>query len=241
MKRIGIVAALPSELRPLTRHWPHHAHLAHNRIGDIEALAACSGMGEKAVTHACERILAASNPNAPIDTLISIGYAGSLSCGLNPPEAVAVREVIDARTGESFPTQNPTGQSKDQIKPQRLVTLDHVANPEEKRILGTTHQATLVDMEAATVARFARTHNLGFLCFKAITDGQNDELPDFNRFTTPNGRLRIPAFVAWTLWHPRYWRVLGDLEKNSRRAAQQLAQLVLTNLVSSPPPDSAGE
>jgi adenosylhomocysteine nucleosidase len=242
MKRIGIVAALPSELRPLTRHWAHHHHLAHGRIGDIDALAACSGMGEKAVTHACERLLAAGNAttpgNSPIDTLISVGYAGSLSCGLNPPDAVAVREVIDAATGESFPTQNLATQSPNQLKPQRLVTLDHIANPHEKRRLGTTHQATLVDMEAATVARFARAHNLAFLCFKAVTDGQNDELPDFNRFTTPNGRLRIPAFVAWTLWHPRYWRVLGELEKNSRIAAHHLADLVLANFASPSAPTS---
>jgi adenosylhomocysteine nucleosidase len=93
-------------------------------------------------------------------------------------------------------------------------------------------------MEAATVARFARAHNLDFLCFKAITDGQNDELPDFNRFTTPNGRLRIPAFVVWTLWHPRYWRVLGELEKNSRIAGRHLADLVLKNLVPPSPPSS---
>jgi adenosylhomocysteine nucleosidase len=230
MKRIGIVAALPSELRPLTRHWTHHAHLAHGRIGDIEAVAACSGMGEKAVTHACERILAASNPNAPIDALLSVGYAGSLSCGLNPPDAVSVREVIDANTGERFATDNPKG--------QRLVTLDHVANPEEKRILGTTHQATLVDMEAATVARFARTHNLDFLCFKAVTDGPNDKLPDFNRFTTPDGQMRMGAFATYALLHPQYWRVLGQLEKNSRLAARQLAELVLTNFVPRAPSGS---
>ncbi len=233
MKRIALIAALPSELRPLTRHWPRHAHLAQGHFGDIEAIAACSGMGERAVTHACERALASGN----LDALVSVGYAGSLSCGLNPPEAVAVSEVIDARTGERFPTTNPGDSSKGSRKPQRLVTLDHVASPEEKRMLGTTHQATLVDMEAATVARFSRDHNLAFLCFKAVTDGQNDELPDFNRFTTPNGRLRIPAFVVWTLWHPRYWRILGELEKNSHRAAHELAQLLLANFAS---PSSQG-
>jgi len=229
MKRIALIAALPSELRPLTRHWPRQAHLAHGHFGDIEAVAACSGMGEKAVTHACERALASGN----LDTLVSVGYAGSLSCGLRAPDAVTVREVIDAVTGERFPTAELPNPSKG----QRLVTLDHVANPAEKNHLGVTHQATLVDMEAATVARFAQTHNLAFLCFKAVTDGPNDELPDFNRFTTPNGRLRIPAFVAWTLWHPRYWRVLGELEKNSHRAAHELAKLLLSNFVS---PSSQG-
>ena len=228
MKRIGIVAALPSELRPLTRHWHHHAHIAKGRIGDLEVVAACAGMGATAVTRACELALTPGN----VDTLVSVGYAGSLSCGLRAPDAVSVREVIDAATGERFPTDQLPPLAGDQLQPQLLITLDHVADPEEKRRLAETHQATLVDMEAATVARFARSKNLGFLCFKAITDGPNDELPDFNRFTTPEGRLRIPAFVAWTLWHPRYWRILGELEKNSHAASHQLAQFLHKNFAS---------
>lgn len=238
MKRIALIAALPSELRHLARHWNHHGGLATGHIGDLEVVAACSGMGEKAVTRACELALTVGN----VDTLVSVGYAGSLSCGLRAPEAVSVREAIDVRTGERFPTDplpNPTpGQLQDQPLPQRLVTLDHVANPEEKRRLAETYQATLVDMEAATVARFARAKNLRFLCIKAVTDGPNDDLPDFYRFTGPDGRLRLPTFVAWTLWHPRYWRVLADLEKNSRLAAQELAKFLHENFVSSSIPGS---
>jgi len=90
-------------------------------------------------------------------------------------------------------------------------------------------------MEAATVARFAQANNLAFLCLKAVTDGPNDELPDFNRFTTPDGRLRTTAFAAWALFHPRYWRILGDLEKNSHAAARELAKFVQANFASTSP------
>jgi hypothetical protein len=88
-------------------------------------------------------------------------------------------------------------------------------------------------MEAATVARFARERNLAFLCFKAVTDGPNDELPDFNRFTNPEGRLRTAAFVTYAILHPRYWRVLGELEKNSHLAAVQLSNFVSSSLSTS--------
>jgi adenosylhomocysteine nucleosidase len=229
MKRIGIVAALPSELKPLTRHWNHHHHLATGRIGPIEVVAACEGMGEKAVLRACERVATAG----PIDTIISVGYAGSLSCGLIAPEAVAVREVIDARTSERFLTADLPSQSSTPIKGQRLITIDHVADPEEKRSLASTWQAVLVDMEAATVARFAREKGLAFLCFKAVTDGPNDELPDFNRFTTPEGRLRTAAFVTYAILHPQYWKILGELEKNSHHAAVQLSNFVSSSLSTS--------
>jgi adenosylhomocysteine nucleosidase len=238
MNRIALIAALPSELKPLTHHWARNGPIRKGRIGDLEAVAACAGMGAAAVTRACEIALRVGN----VDTLVSVGYAGSLSCGLSAPQAVSVREVIDAATGESFPTDPlpnpPNGQPNAQLKPQRLVTLDHVAGSEEKSRLAETHQATLVDMEAATVARFAREKSLAFFCFKAVTDGPNDELPDFNRFTTPAGQLRIPAFVAWVLWHPQYWRVLGELEKNSHAASHQLAALLQENFASPSAPAS---
>jgi adenosylhomocysteine nucleosidase len=234
MNRIALIAALPSELKPLTHHWARNGPIATGHLGSIEAVAACAGMGAGPVTRACEIALRVGN----VDTLVSVGYAGSLSCGLSAPQATTVREVIDAATGESFPTDPLPNPPKDQLKGQRLVTLDHVANPDEKSRLAETHQATLVDMEAATVARFARSKNLGFLCFKAVTDGPNDELPDFNRFTTPAGQLRIPAFVAWVLWHPQYWRVLGELEKNSKAASHQLAALLQKNFVSPSAPTS---
>ncbi len=231
MKRIGIVAALPSELRPLTRHWHHHSKIAVGRIGNLDAVATCAGMGEQAVLRACERLLAVPPADNPIDTLISVGYAGSLSCGLHAPDAVAVGEVIDARTGESFPAETIDAPPAS-LKPQRLVTLDHVASPDEKRRLAADHQATLVDMEAAPVARFARAKNLRFFCIKAVTDGPNDELPDFGRFTAPDGRLRMTAFAAWAAVHPQYWRVLGELEKNSRAASHELEKFLLANFAS---------
>lgn len=237
MNRIALIAALPSELRPLVRRWPRQGQVATGRVGNLDAVAVAAGIGEQAVTRACEHLLAGS-ANAPIDTLVSLGYAGSLSCGLRPPDAVLVREVIDARTGETFAADPAPHPPAGGLKPQRLITLDHVAHPEEKRRLAETHQATLVDMEAAVVARFARTHSLGFFCLKAITDGPGDELPDFDLFTNPQGQLKTAAFAAWAFFHPRYWRILGELEKNSRAAAHQLANLLTANFASTAPATS---
>jgi adenosylhomocysteine nucleosidase len=183
-------------------------------------------MGAAAVTRACEAVLAAAPSSAPVDTVISMGYAGSLSCGLRPPDACAIREVMDAATGERFPTDPLPERNPPDIKPQRLVTLDRVADPEAKRRLAEEYQATLVDMEAAAVARFARSHNLGFLCFKAVTDGPNDRLPDFSRFTASDGQLRMASLMGWSLVHPGYWGVLRRLGQNSRQASQELSNFV---------------
>jgi adenosylhomocysteine nucleosidase len=226
MKTIALVAALPSELAPLTRGWQRTGEVLRGRIGDQDVLAAAVGMGAGAVTRACEAVLGAASPHGTVDTLISIGYAGSLSCGLRPPDACAIREVVDAASGERFPTDPLPGLAAIAIKPQRLVTLDRVANPEAKRRLAEEYQATLVDMEAAAVARFARAHHLRFLCFKAVTDGPNDRLPDFNRFTDPTGHLRFASFIAWAAVHPGTWGALRRLGQNSRQAAGELSNFV---------------
>jgi adenosylhomocysteine nucleosidase len=219
---LALIAALPAELKPLVRDWQKRGDLHRGRIGGLDAVATCAGMGAVAATRACERALA-SGAN---DTLVSLGYAGSVSCGLQVGAAYVIREVVDATTGERFATDMPAAQSADQPKPQRLLTIDHVAGPDEKRRLAAQHQAVLVDMEAAAVARFARDHNLRFCAFKAITDGPNDKLPDFNRFTGPGGQLKMPPFLAYLAAHPQYWGAVLQLAKNSRLAAVELANLV---------------
>ncbi len=218
MPRIGIIAAFHSELKPLVRGWQRRGPLWLGRIGRCEAVAACGGMGSAAAARAGEQILA----SGPVDTLVSIGFAGSLSCGLKPPEACAVREVVDAATGERFPTPDADG--------QRLITLGHIAGPAEKRRLAEQYQAVLVDMEAAAVARLARRHSLRFFCFKAVTDGPNDQLPDFNRFTGGDGRLRLPALLLHSLTHPRTWPPLLRLARSSSAAAAELTPFLLRRI-----------
>jgi adenosylhomocysteine nucleosidase len=214
MNRIALIAAFPSELKPLVRGWEQRSGVYHGRLDTLDAVAVAAGMGAAAATRACEAALA----SGPVDTLISIGFAGSLSCGLQVGGSYAAREVIDAATGEHFVTDYPQG--------HRLITLNAVAGPDVKRQLALQHKAVMVDMEAAAVARFARAHNLAFYCFKAITDGPNDMLPDFNRFTGADGQLRMPALIAWAAVHPRSWGALRRLGRNSNLAAQQLAFFV---------------
>jgi adenosylhomocysteine nucleosidase len=218
MKRIGIIAALPGELKPLVRGWEKRGQFYIGQIGKTECIATAGGIGAKAATKACALLLAEGKP----DALVSYGWAGSLSCGLKPRQACAIYDVIDSHTGERFITDYPAG--------QRLVTLDHVARHDEKREIAQKYQAPLVDMEAAAVARVAAEQNLAFYCFKGISDGANDKLPDFNRFLGKDGQLRMSALVTYALLHPQYWSALKQLDKQSKGAAANLASLATESL-----------
>jgi adenosylhomocysteine nucleosidase len=212
--RIAIIAALPGELKPLVRDWQRiEPNLWTGHIAGHEAIAIAGGMGAAGATRAVGRAFAQGKP----DVLISYGWAGALTCALKPPGAYAISEVIDDLTGERFATRSDGG--------IRLITLDHVAHVHEKRSLAEKHQAVLVDMEAAAVARLAVASNIAFCCFKGISDGYTDHLPDFSRFIQ-TGQLRMPAFLTYAAVHPVYWRALARLGKNSGIAASNLARLL---------------
>jgi len=215
MKRIGIVAALPGELKPLVSAWKKlDKNVWTGVVAGHECMAVAGGMGADAATRACERIFAAG----PVDELMSVGWAGALSCGLKPPEVCGVSEVVDTRTGERFLTGQKEG--------CRLVTLDHVAGVAEKRRLAESYRAVMVDMEAATVGRLALARNVPFLCCKGISDAATDVLPDFSKFISSKGQLRMAAFLAHVALRPRYWRNLARMGSNSQRAAVALRGLI---------------
>ena len=225
--QIGIVAALPAELAPLTSNssgaWQRagNVSIGQLRLPDgtlCTAYAAAAGMGAAAATRAFAEIIARSESTGGLQAVVSYGWAGAISCGVKPPDVYGVSEVIDSGTGERFATAAAPG------TPLRLVTLDHVARSDEKRKLAERYQAVLVDMEAATIGRLADAHGIPFFCIKGISDGYTDILPDFNRFLDSAGQLRLPPFVAHALLRPRYWKPLGRLAKNSRTSAGNLAR-----------------
>jgi len=218
MKRIGIIAALPGELKPLVKGWQQRGPLYFGQIGETECIAIAGGMGAEAAARGCELVLA----DGKLDALVSYGWGGALSCGIKPPAACVVADVIDSASGQQYVAASKEG--------YRLVTLDHVARHDEKREIAQKYQAPLVDMEAATVARIAQINGIAFYCFKGISDGYNDRLPDFNRFLGKNGQLQMPAFVAYALLHPAYWPALRQLGKNSKSAARNLATIVTESL-----------
>jgi adenosylhomocysteine nucleosidase len=216
MKKIAIIAALPGELKPLVKSWQkRERNLWMGRVGDYEATAVAGGMGAAAAERAVERVFAEGSPEA----LVSYGWAGALTCAVKPQAVCVISEVVDAGSGDRYATRSADG--------FRLITLDHVARADEKRGLAAKHQSVLVDMEAATVAKIAAARGVPFYCFKGLSDGYTDELPDFSRFIDGRGQLRMLDFLAHAAVRPKYWPSLWRLGKNSKAAASALKRAFL--------------
>jgi adenosylhomocysteine nucleosidase len=222
MRRIGIIAAMPGELKPLVQGWKQlrasHGEAAwQGTMESTTCIAVCAGMGKEAAARAC----ALAAQQGPLDALVSIGWAGGLSCGMQPGSAYVVNEVVDGVTGESFPTSFPSHQKN--IVALKLVSIDHVAQAAEKRRLAETFRAVMVDMEAVTVARIARHQGLGFYCLKAVSDVATETLPDFSAYTDNLGQLRLPALLAHVAIRPRFWPGLARIGQNGRKGAIAIA------------------
>ena len=220
MTRIAIIAAMPGELKPLTRGWQHERRngvdLWRWRFDQGEWIAACAGTGVDRAAKAFAEV----EKSGSVTTVISTGWAGALREELVPGQVYDVSTVIDARTGERFVTASPPTNCL-------LVTSSRVANLQEKKRLASTYSAALVDMEAAGVARLAQMRGIPFYCIKGISDGYSDQLPDFNRFISPDGQFKLARFVIFVLLRPWYWSSLIRMGENSRKAARNIAQSLL--------------
>jgi adenosylhomocysteine nucleosidase len=223
MTRTAIIAALPGELKPIIRLWPHSTrngvHFWAQRNEEDEWIAACAGAGQAAAT----RAFAALEAGGPIDLVFSIGWAGALTTELVPGSAHNVAGVIDTRTGERFRCDAGAGDLW-------LVTTPTVADEKEKLRLAATYKAALVDMEAAAIARLAAQRQIPFYAIKGVSDSLHDRLPDLNRFLTPQGQFQTARFALFAAIRPIYWPSLIKMGENSKKASQNIAESLLAFL-----------
>jgi adenosylhomocysteine nucleosidase len=220
MTRVAIIAAMPGELKPLVRNWPHSTRdgtrFWAQRNEEEEWIAACAGAGQSAAT----RAFAAIEAGGPIDLVFSIGWAGALRPEIAPGTAHNVAGVIDVRTGERFNCDAGAGRLW-------LATSPTVADESEKRRLASAYKVSLVDMEAAAVARLAAMRGIPFYCIKGVSDALTDRLPDFNCFLPASGQFELARFALFSMFRPWYWPSLIRMGENSKKASLSIAESLL--------------
>lgn len=221
--RVGLIAALPGELKPLVKGWRRAGvDVQGSRKwvlvrGEDTWVAVCAGMGAEAAL----RAFALAESDGPLDLVLSVGWAGSIREGVRAGSVHVPTVVIDAQTGEQFSLNSGERRCG-------LVTTARVADAGEKARLAATYPgAVLVDMEAAVVARLAEIRKIPLLCVKGVSDATGAELPDLNPFIDPRGQMRMVSFVVYAACRPKYWRTLAHMGRNSARAAENMRDLIL--------------
>jgi adenosylhomocysteine nucleosidase len=208
----ALIAALPREVSGLVKGWERRSIACGVVVyTNDEAVVACAGMGAARVALAVQ---AAMNV-LPVTDLISVGLAGACDAKMRVGEIVRAGVVVDARTGERF--------ENSQFE-QVLVSMDAIASVKEKARLHASYSAAAVDMEAATVARLAQAHGLGFHAIKAISDEAEFEMEGLARFSTAEGQFREGAFALHAALRPAMWGKVIALGRNSSKAVSALTE-----------------
>lgn len=213
--RIAIVAALPREIAGLVRGTRPDADLLRRGIHlhlVQGAVVAAAGMGTARATLA----FAAATREEAVELVISTGLAGACSAAVHAGEAVDAALVIDAKTGERFACDGPSHAQR------VLVTSNAIAGVREKARLHESYGASLVDMEAAAVARLARARGLRFRAIKGVSDAHDFEMESMNRFASPSGQFRTAAFALHTAMRPQRWSAAMRLGRDSNRALAKM-------------------
>jgi adenosylhomocysteine nucleosidase len=66
-----------------------------------------------------------------------------------------------------------------------------------------------------------------FYCFKGVSDGFHDKLPDFNRFIRTDGQFNLTGMVLFAILRPWYWPSLIRMGENSSRASRSIRDCLL--------------
>jgi len=219
-KPVAVVAAMSLELAPLLgKTQPRQVNGV--ALFDLRrAVVAVGGIGERCARRAAETAISDAQPTL----LLSAGIAGAISPQLKVGDVGRIREVVDAATGQRYPTSGGEWV---------LATSQDVSDAAEKHELLAKYGAQVVDMEAAAVAQVARERGLQFAAIKSISDEAGFEMPPLMRFIDQNGQFDNGRFLLYVALRPKWWPALAKMRTNSAIASANLCRAVEHLLVDS--------
>ncbi|MGH9111454.1 MAG: hypothetical protein ACRDZN_04025 [Acidimicrobiales bacterium] len=222
--RIGMLAPMPSELRPLVRRLglrrttsPVGKNAHEGRLGAVDVVGAMTGMGTIAASEAARQMVDAGR----VDHIVVVGIAGGIDDSLAIGDVVVPTTVIDGATGQEY-RPHPLG---DQPGDGALHTSDEfIVDPDRVEALRARGVVAL-DMETAAIGAVCRERGCPWSVFRAISDRSSDGLADKAVFhlAHPDGSPNLPAAARLVARQPRRIPDLVRLGRDARTATQAAA------------------
>ncbi len=212
-KPIAVIVAMPVEVAPLLAKVPAQPLRGVDLFDLPGAVVAVGGIGEGCARRAAEVAIDYAQP----ELLVSAGIVGAISPRLKVGDVGGIREVVDVATGTVYPAKG----GGEWV----LATSQDVSDAAEKHKLLTKFGADVVDMEGAAVAQVAKERGVKFASVKAISDEAGFVMPPLNRFVA-QGKFDTRRFLVYVALHPRWWRALGKIKRNSKIATVNLCAAV---------------
>ena len=183
-KKILIISAMAEEMLPLTKYLSYEKILTPGDIVDHgNFVFAVSSIGKVAAAMTLTKVL----EQYPIDAIINIGLAGSLSPHLTFGDVVMVEHTVehdgliegdDEAQKRLYPLFQLTTIEHPELKRWVLVTGDQFINSWSIREALRAKGGQLVDMEGAALAKVAYHYQIPLIALKVISDHADESAGD---------------------------------------------------------------
>ncbi|WP_306534905.1 phosphorylase [Geobacter sp.] len=246
MQTIGLMAAMPDEIRPLLRLAGPAARersgtfpLWRLRIGNTDVCLVESGMGIARAAAAADALVAEATPTV----ILSFGFGGAVLPGLSIGGLVVGAKSWFAGTEGFSPRLGIDQELARKITAELNDTVGGASGGEiitSSQILRKSNLAhslpagmtlPVLDMETAAVAEVAHRHGIALVALRAISDDAAEELAfSLDEFTDQEMTIRPLKVFATIVRKPWIIPQLVRLARNSRLAGKRLAQGVLATV-----------
>jgi adenosylhomocysteine nucleosidase len=204
--RIGMLAPMPSELRPLVKRLglrpsaaPVGTRAHEGRSGSVAIVAATTGMGTSGAAEAARRMIGAGD----VDHVMVVGIAGGIDDRLTIGDVIRPGVVIDGASGAEY-RPHRLGERSDPPDDGALHTSDEfIVDPDRVAALR-ARGVIAMDMETAAVAAVCEEVGRPWSVIRAISDRSSDGMADDAVFelAKPDGRPNLQAVMRFVARHP---------------------------------------
>ncbi len=223
MRLVAVLAPMASELQPLIRPLglraprDRQAGLWSGAIGQIEVVAARTGVGTRLAAQAAARVL----DSASVDLVVVVGVAGGIGSSVAIGDLVVPAQVLDRASGKTY---RPWALS-DAVPRGTLATSDELLSDPEIAARLERQGVIAVDMETAAIAAVCEARGCPWSVFRAISDRADDGSTDAAIFglAGPDGRPNLRALARFVLGRPSRLPQLIRLGRGLSRATQAAA------------------
>ena len=208
--------------------------LWRTNFGEAEITALVTGIGTQSAAQAMDLMMRMADNEQHFDVCISSGLAGALQEGLQPGDIIAPQVLV----AESIHADLQSDRLKvDEDLRKRALDRGAVASDclftSDQVLLKASHKracssrAQSVDMESFDIVKEAKAWGARSVVVRAISDSAGEDLPiNFNRTLTKDNQVSVPKVLRELMKHPLALPHLLRFGKQSRHAAQRLANFL---------------
>ena len=222
--RFGILAPMPSELRPVVKAFGLRkgrsggldGHVG--TVGGAEVVATTTGIGTELAAEAARRLL----DRGEVDHVVVVGIAG----GIGP--SVTIGDLVIPSVVRGWPDRRGfTPASLGDLAPAgEIVSSDDYGYPPDALAAFIASGVVAVDMETVAVAVVCEERGVPWSAVRAISDRADDDTVDTDTLTLVNadGSPKVGAALHYMLRHPSRVPGLAKLARDATAAATTAAR-----------------